>query len=91
MMVVLLQLNLPLNKLNKLPQWPGMEWTAPTGYGQWIVGNPRVCETDKRCFDVRFIPDASTIRGISAKSVKNDLEVILTENGDCYRNKNTNL
>ena len=56
-----------LEQIEQVAEWPGMEWTAPTGYGQWIVGNPRVCETDKRCFDVRFIPDASTIRGISAK------------------------
>ncbi len=76
-----------LERIEQVAEWPGMEWTAPTGYGQWIVGNPRVCETDKRCFDVRFIPDASTIRGISAKSVKNDLEVILTENGTVTETK----
>ena len=76
-----------LEQIEQVAEWPGMEWTAPTGYGQWIVGNPRVCETDKRCFDVRFIPDATAISGISAKSVKNDLEVILTENGTVTETK----
>ena len=71
----------------EIAEWPGMEWTAQTGYGQWFVGNPRVCETDKRCYDVRFVPDENAINKISGKTVKNDLEVIITENGQVTETK----
>ena len=67
--------------------WPGMELTAETGYGQWFVGNLRACETDKRCYDVRFVPYTPAISGISGKSVRNDLEVVLTENGTVTETK----
>ena len=71
----------------EIAEWSGMEWTAQTGYGQWFVGNPRICETDKRCYDVRFVPDENAINEISGKTVKNDLEVIITENGQVTETK----
>ena len=58
-----------------------MEWTAPTTYGRWIVGNRQTCETTRHCYNVRFVPESDEISDIIDKNIKLELEVIITESG----------
>ena len=65
----------------RVGNWNGMEWTAPTTYGRWIVGNRQTCETNRHCYNVRFVPESDEISDIIDKNIKLELEVIITESG----------
>ena len=63
----------------EVAEWSGLEWTALTPYGRWIVGNRRTCET-LNCYDVRFVPNSSNSE-ITGRNVELELEAIHTASG----------
>ena len=74
-----------LTREEHVTEWPGMEWTAQTTYGRWLVGNERECQTDGTCYDVRFKPNTTSISNIAERRVKYDIEMIITESGQAAR------
>ena len=61
--------------------WPGAGWSAPTTYGQWIIGNLQDCETSAKCYSVRFVPDATEIDKVKDKVLQFELETAITKSG----------
>ena len=61
--------------------WPGAGWSASTTYGQWIIGNLQDCETNAKCYSVRFVPDATEINKVKDKVLQFELVTNITKSG----------
>ena len=76
-----------LTQMEVQSDWPGMEWTTATTYGEWVVGNQVTgttlttdCDNGATCFAVLFKPNDTNLNAVSGQNLKINLQVIKTEN-----------
>ena len=70
-----------LTSTEEVAEWAGLEYSIPTTYGKWIVGNQVTCDTTATCLDVRFEPDITAINGVTNEIIQVKLEVSSTALG----------
>ena len=74
--------DVPLTRQDLVPtdagDWVGDEWTKENNYGVWIVGTKNSCADGANCFNVRFEPNETNIDEIADKTVRLELETVIT-------------